>query len=245
VEGSAGSRRTLGLLQRHPVMRFALTLVMALSVVWAVKLIQLAASVQARASYWSQPRGDLGGLLYVALGDSAAQGVGASSASKGYVSLLAERLGASTGEPVRVINLSRSGATVADVVAEQLPRLSRLRPDVVTVAAGGNDIRAYGVDSFREHVEQLAAGLPDGALLADVPYFMHGKWQRDAAEAARIVAAAAERHDVTLVPLQKEQRARGMSAMLTDFAADWFHPNDRGHQVWADAFWRVMEPQSR
>jgi lysophospholipase L1-like esterase len=25
--------------------------------------------------------------------------------------------------------------------------------------------------------------------------------------------------------------------MLTQFAADWFHPNDRGHRVWADAFW--------
>ena len=30
--------------------------------------------------------------------------------------------------------------------------------------------------------------------------------------------------------------------MLTDFAADWFHPNDRGHRVWADAFWDEMAP---
>lgn len=30
--------------------------------------------------------------------------------------------------------------------------------------------------------------------------------------------------------------------MLTQFAADWFHPNDRGHHVWADAFGRVIEP---
>jgi vancomycin resistance protein YoaR len=28
--------------------------------------------------------------------------------------------------------------------------------------------------------------------------------------------------------------------MATDFAADWFHPNDRGHRVWADAFWAAM-----
>ena len=30
--------------------------------------------------------------------------------------------------------------------------------------------------------------------------------------------------------------------MLTHFAADWFHPNDRGHRVWADAFWDRMSP---
>jgi len=25
--------------------------------------------------------------------------------------------------------------------------------------------------------------------------------------------------------------------MLTQFAADWFHPNDRGYRVWAETFW--------
>ena len=29
--------------------------------------------------------------------------------------------------------------------------------------------------------------------------------------------------------------------MITDFAADWFHPNDRGHRVWADAFWEAID----
>lgn len=28
--------------------------------------------------------------------------------------------------------------------------------------------------------------------------------------------------------------------MLTDFAADWFHPRDRGYRIWADAFWEAM-----
>lgn len=29
--------------------------------------------------------------------------------------------------------------------------------------------------------------------------------------------------------------------MITDFAADWFHPNDRGHRLWADAFWEAID----
>ena len=28
---------------------------------------------------------------------------------------------------------------------------------------------------------------------------------------------------------------------LDQFAADWFHPNDRGHRVWAQAFWRAID----
>jgi lysophospholipase L1-like esterase len=29
--------------------------------------------------------------------------------------------------------------------------------------------------------------------------------------------------------------------MFTLYAADWFHPNDRGYQVWADAFWLELQ----
>jgi len=28
--------------------------------------------------------------------------------------------------------------------------------------------------------------------------------------------------------------------MATDYAADWFHPDDDGHRVWADAFWQAL-----
>ena len=48
--------------------------------------------------------------------------------------------------------------------------------------------------------------------------------------------ARAREAGVTVVPLHAALQARGWKAMLTDFAADWFHPNDRGHRVWADAF---------
>jgi hypothetical protein len=30
-------------------------------------------------------------------------------------------------------------------------------------------------------------------------------------------------------------------AVLLAVAFDWFHPNDRGHRVWADAFWQTMQ----
>ena len=206
---------------------------------WAGRLLRLRRSVGRHARYWSRPQGRSGGLLYAALGDSAAQGIGASSPDRGYVGLLARRLGDATGLPVEVVNLSRSGARMADVLDVQLTALSALgrAPDVVTVAIGGNDVVGYDPVLFGEQADRLADALPEGAYVGDAPYFMHGRWERDARHAADLLAAAAVRHGLRPVALHDAQQARGWRAMATDFAADWFHPNDRGHRVWADAFW--------
>ena len=45
---------------------------------WGVKLLQVRMSVDSYAEHWAEPVGERGGLVYVALGDSAAQGIGAS-----------------------------------------------------------------------------------------------------------------------------------------------------------------------
>lgn len=234
-------------LRRHPVLAAQLALLLLLAGVWAVKAVQVARSVDARAEYWSQPRGDSGGLLYVALGDSAAQGIGASSPDTGYVGVLATRLREATGGPVEVVNLSRSGARIDDVLDRQLPALAGLgrEPDIITVAIGGNDIRAYDQQTFGGQVDRLTASLPRGAYVADAPYFMHGRWQRDAAQAADLLRRGAAADGLRPVPLQAELQAQGWQAMFTQFAADWFHPNDRGHRVWADAFWQQMSADPR
>ena len=210
---------------------------LALLGLWAVKVARVGSSVWRYADYWAVPRGEKGGLLYVALGDSAAQGVGASRPERGYVGLLAQRMREQTGRPVQVVNLSRSGARLGDLVRDQLPKLAELSPDVVTVDIGGNDVVVYEAERFSALVCELTAGLPAGAFVADVPYFMHGHWERRAAEAGQLLAGCAEANGLRVVRLHDGEQARGSAAMLTDYAADWFHPNDRGHRVWAAAFW--------
>ncbi|MCU1693414.1 MAG: esterase [Frankiales bacterium] len=204
---------------------------------WLAQLVGLYVGVAQDRAYWASPHGREGGLLYVALGDSAAQSVGASRPARGYVGLLAERLRVTTGGPVRVVNLSVSGARVRDVLRDQVPALRALRPDVVTVAVGGNDVRGYDAGRFDTDVSALVAALPPDALLADVPYFMHGHWERDAQQAADVLHARASARDLTVVPLHAALAREGLRAMLTEFAPDLFHPSDRGHAVWADAFW--------
>ena len=208
---------------------------------WGVRVWQLRRSVDGYQSYWSVPRGEPGGILYVALGDSTAQGIGASAPERGYVGLIADRLRQATGRPVQVVNLSRSGARAGDVVAEQLPRLAGLSPQLVTVAVGGNDLRRYDAARWRSDVDALVAGLPAGAVVGDVPWFMHGGAGRRSAEAADYVADRAAAAGLPVARLYDAMRRRGWWSMATDFSADWFHPNDRGHRVWADAFWSAVD----
>ena len=70
-----------------------------------------------------------GGRLWLVLGDSAAQAVGAGSRATGYVGLVLERLRAD-GTPWRVVNLPRSGDYLpwADGVEEAVRRA--LQPPV-------------------------------------------------------------------------------------------------------------------
>ena len=66
-----------------------------------------------------------GGPLWVALGDSTAQGLGASAPDRGYVGQLLVELQEAQRRPWRVVNLSVTGARISDVVREQVPRDQR------------------------------------------------------------------------------------------------------------------------
>lgn len=160
--------------------------------VWGVQVLRVLRSVDAYAAYWSVPRGEAGGVVYVALGDSAAQGIGASRPETGYVSLVAAHLGRAAGEPVQIINLSTSGARIRDVLRDQVPLLDGLCADVITVGVGGNDIRDYDEDAFARDVTDLTGGLPRGTVLADLPFFMHGQWQVDVEEGNALLRSHAE-----------------------------------------------------
>jgi len=92
-------------------------------------LRQVHAQVARYASAWEEANGrDLGspGRLWVVLGDSTAQGIGAPSWDEGYVGQLRRALDAGSERPWRVINVSRSGARAADVEDRQVPLLEAL-----------------------------------------------------------------------------------------------------------------------
>jgi acyl-CoA thioesterase-1 len=188
------------------------------------------------SAFWRARQKKEGELLYVVVGDSTAQGIGASKPNRGYVQIVADRLAAETGRTVRTINLSVAGARLRDALAIQVPKLAGLKPDLLTVAIGANDVASFTKKRFTAEVDELFAQLPNTAIVADLPCFHIPQRERIVAVANRILRATAERHGLGVVPLHAVTKRQGIVRAVYQAAGDLFHPNDRGYVVWASAF---------
>ncbi|HEX5797987.1 MAG TPA: hypothetical protein VFX79_01410 [Candidatus Saccharimonadales bacterium] len=105
-------------------MKIFLAILFVILVFFAARLGELYTQLARYQKYWTSSNlEDINkhDFVYVALGDSAAQGIGASTPLKGYVGLIAEELQKGREKDVKVINLSKSGAKIADVLQAQLP----------------------------------------------------------------------------------------------------------------------------
>jgi lysophospholipase L1-like esterase len=202
----------------------------------AANAVALNETLPINSKWWRDLAKRKGELLYIAIGDSAAQGIGASTPARGYVGLLARHVRLATRRTVRVINLSVSGATVELAVRDQLPRFVKLKPDVVTVAIGANDIALWDAGTFESGIRRLFAALPPFAIVADLPCFHFPQNERKVAVANRILREVAAEHGLTVAPLHATTKRQGFRSVATQFANDLFHPNDRGYRIWADAF---------
>jgi len=171
------------------------------------------------------------GPLWLALGDSTAQGIGAPAYDRGFVGQLRDRLEARDGQRWRVVNASVSGARMRDVLP-QLHWLDELpaRPDLVTCTAGSNDLAwRLGLRRIERDLERLLAALPGGTVVATMP---RGLGER--------------RTEALNARVRREAPARGL--VVADvwahtgppwsgkLAADGFHPSERGYRAWTAAF---------
>ncbi|QAB17063.1 SGNH/GDSL hydrolase family protein [Leucobacter muris] len=212
---------------------------------WANRpLMRLAEMQPVTAAWWRERRKQPGDFLYLALGDSTAQGIGASTPGRSYVGQLADRIEACLGEPIAVTNLGVSGAPSNLCARDQLPRaakvLARRSPDLVTLDIGANDIAQWDPLAFHRNISTIIDALPSHTIVGEVPCF-HLPWNdRRVREANRILRTVAQDRGLSVVPIYEATRARGVRGILTEFAEDAFHPNDRGYEVWADAFWPVV-----
>lgn len=177
-------------------------------------------------------------FVYVAFGDSAAQGVGASSPVRGYVGLIARQIHEDTGKNVKIINLSKSGGKIRDVIDTQIPKYKEIeKVDLVTIEIGANDILTFDPDKFRKDMSELMDLLPAGTVISDIPSFKGSRLSRQepkVLEANKIIYELAQGRDLVLVPLhEKVTKNNG----LRTFSADFFHPSNHGYKTnWADTF---------
>ncbi|MFI2708208.1 SGNH/GDSL hydrolase family protein, partial [Nocardioides sp. CER28] len=81
---------------------------------------------------------------YVAIGDSFTEGVGdpdpdRPNGVRGWADRVAEAL-AATQPDFGYANLAIRGRKLPQIIAEQVPPTLELRPDLVTLSGGGNDV---------------------------------------------------------------------------------------------------------
>ena len=182
-------------------------------------------------------------ISYVALGDSFTEGLDdpypdgdriPEGRFRGWADRLAEHLAAAVPE-VRYANLAVRGKLIRQIVRDQLPRAVELRPDLVTLCAGGNDIIRPGSDPdqvaelFEGAVQRLCAtgahvvvftGMDTG--FQPVMRHLRGK----VATYNMHVRAVADRHGCTVVDLWAMRMLQDPRA----WSWDRLHLSPEGHR---------------
>ena len=111
---------------------------------------------------------------YVAMGDSFTEGLDdpyPDGSFRGWADLVAARLAVDAGPDFGYANLAIRGRLLDQVIAEQLPPTLAMRPDLVSFAAGGNDVLRRKVDpaGLVAKVDRVVGELRGGS--ADVILF--------------------------------------------------------------------------
>ncbi len=207
--------------------------------------------VRRRVAEWRRRADESGDLLYVALGDSAALGVGTRDLDASYVGLAAHRLQRLSFRTVRVVNLARYGARADDVLDRQLDLLVEVereagRPaDMVTLDIGGNDAGRTPADDVDARVRAIVGRLPPHAIVADLPCFHFGEREWDARRISQTIADAVHTAGLAFAPLHRVTEYRRGWGSFPDFSWDQFHPSRLGYRVWDSAYAGAVARRAR
>jgi acyl-CoA thioesterase-1 len=188
--------------------------------------------------------GDAPDPLWVVLGDSTAQGLGAPGPRGGYVGQTLYELRRTTGSHWRVLNLSVSGALMRDVLAEQIPRLDGQRPDLVTCGAGVNDILYSAPGKLFGDLRTLLAAVPEDTVMLDLP-LLSGFW----GIVGRMSVPYITRINRVIQEVATERRLRVAEVSrhfvppwVGKFSVDNFHPSQDGYRDWSRALVEALTP---
>lgn len=207
----------------------------AIVLLQVIALLWLAGSVKKYAQFWNEKANEKGDITYLALGDSAAQGIGASNPMRGYVGLIAHEIEKKTGKSVRIVNTSKTGAKMDDYLKDQAPRVAALNADIVTIEIGANDIARFDATKYRAKFKEVLKTLPEGTFVSNMPLFNSRPGSTaNAKQASNIIEQELRDYPALIyVDLQAETEQK---QSIFGFAPDLFHPNNLSYKNWANAF---------
>lgn len=113
---------------------------------------------------------------YVAIGDSFSEGVGdelADGRVRGWADFVAAGIAAASGESVDYANLAIRGRLLRPIVGQQLDAALALKPELLSINGGGNDILRPRV-SISGVADLMHAAVERAATVADRVLFVSG-----------------------------------------------------------------------
>ena len=187
-------------------------------------------------------RGAARPLSYLALGDSYTIGTGASTPAAAWPAIIARRLGADLANP------AVNGFTTADLIREELPLLDRLRPRLVSLLIGANDIvqgfsaqryaaalrEIHGAIAAVQPASVLGVAIPDWSITPTAAAFGRPDQIRSRIDSFNQIARVeAEARGWLWADVVPASRAGSLSA-------DRLHPDDAQYAAWAEVIWEVV-----
>ncbi|MBA3944161.1 MAG: SGNH/GDSL hydrolase family protein [Herpetosiphonaceae bacterium] len=195
-------------------------------------------------------------IRFVAIGDSLTEGIwdwGQGDCHAGFAYVLADQL--RQQEPgLEFHNLGAGGARTADVLQKQVNQAIQLKPDILTLLVGANDVPATPEPLFRQQYDQLIARINGGVkglvLVGNIPnaaQLLPEQWvpyQSLLAERVQVMNAtimqATQRYGIALVDLYSHPA----TADRRNVSKDGLHPNPRGYRLLAQAFADVLSEKT-
>ena len=182
-------------------------------------------------------------IHYVVLGDSTSIGQGTS-----YDNSIAYKTATylAMKHVIHLTNVGISGARVADVLGIQVAQAVQLKPDVVLIAVGANDVTHFTSMSDLEKnliriidrlqtansaVHIVITGSPDMGSVPRFPWPTNSIAHLRTQQVNRSIARIAQEKMIVFAPIA--QKTGAIFAQHPElFAIDKFHPNAQGYAVW-------------
>ena len=173
----------------------------------------------------------------------------------GYQFIIAAKYGGHLPERhLTFLNRGVSGNTVADLAKRWDKDTLALKPDILSILIGVNDLnRNVPIDQYEQGYDQLLKdtikALPNVRLVICEPFGLPvggkkanwGEYRSNLAKYQAIAAKLADRYHVPFVRFQKVFDDACQRAPADYWIWDGVHPTYNGHQLMADEWERTME----
>jgi lysophospholipase L1-like esterase len=189
---------------------------------------------------------EVGTTTYVALGDSLTAGAGVSNPEETLPSLLATKM-SQAGLNIILKNFSTPGYKTQDIIDVYLKPTIEVKPDIVTLLIGVNDIHNnVGKNQFRKNyqliLDRLTKETKAKIYLINIPYIgsntaivppLDYYFETETNSYNEIIKDLARVYNIKYIDLNSPTK----DLFKTDgphYASDSFHPSAYGYKLWAN-----------